>query len=277
MPSTPRSAKGAARALALLFAAAAALAAFAQDKQPSYDKPEGFVSDFAHVIDTPSRVEVEDYLAYLQRMSGVQIGVVTIPTTGGEPIEDYANSLARKWGIGQKGKNEGALMLLAIQDRKMRIEVGYGLEPILNDGYVGSIQRSIREELRAAKYGDAIAKAVKAMGSAIAKSKGIEGFGTPLAEQQRPARGRRQEPQGNGIPWWLIILVIIFLGPYILRMLGGGGRGGGYYGGGWGGGGWGGGGFGGSSGGGGSGGGSGGGFGGFGGGDFGGGGASSDW
>lgn len=265
----------------LLPVLAATLAVVAQEQRaPSYDKPEGFVSDFAHVIDTPSRVEIEDYLAGLQRATNVQIAVVTVPTLAGEPIEDFANTLARKWGIGQKGQNEGLLLLLAIQDRKMRIEVGYGLEPVLPDGYVGSVQRSIREELRAGQYGAGIAKAVKTIGSTVAKSKGIEGFQPPPQSQRRQ---RRQQQEGGGIPLWVIFAILMFLFPTILsfwREIRGirsgyrGGRGG------WGGGGWGGGGFGGWSGGGGSGGSSdsgGGGFGGFGGGDFGGGGSSSDW
>lgn len=265
----------------LLPVLAACVAAFAQEQSrtPSYEKPEGFVSDFAHVIDTPSRVEVEDYLAGLQRATGVQIAVVTVPTLAGEPIEDFANTLARKWGIGQKGQNEGLLLLLAIQDRKMRIEVGYGLEPVLPDGYVGSVQRSIREELRAGQYGAGISKAVKTIGSTIAKSKGIEGFQPPPQSQRRQ---RRPQQEGFAIPLWAILLIALFFFPTILafwREIRGirssgyrGGRGG------WGGGGFGGGGFGGWSGGsGGSDSGGGGGFGGFGGGDFGGGGSSSDW
>ena len=98
----------------------------------------------------------------LERGTGVQIAVVTVPSLDGEPIEEFSvDSLARKWGVGQKGSNEGLMVLFAIQDRKMRIEVGYGLGPILTDGVVGSVQRSLREELRAGKYGDAILKCVR--------------------------------------------------------------------------------------------------------------------
>jgi uncharacterized protein len=249
---------------------AAAFLAAAQEPAPTYDKPQGYVSDFAHVIDAASRTSVEDYLGGLERVTGVQVAVVTVASLNGEPIEDFANTLMRKWGVGQKGTNEGLLMVFAIRDRKMRIEVGYGLEPVLTDGYVGSVQRSLREELRAGKYGDAVLKCVQTIGDTISKAKGLEQGVTPLAG------GPRAGPPEPDFPIGFIVSVVVVV--YFLVQTFGGGRSSGrrYYGGGGpyiGGGGWGGGGFGGSSGGGDSGGG----FGGFGGGDSGGGGASSDW
>jgi uncharacterized protein len=268
--------------LRLLILLLAAAAAFGQQAQ-TYDKPQGYVSDFAHVIDAASRTQLEDYSAGIERATGVQLAIVTIPSTNGEPIEDFANTLARKWGVGQKGSNEGLLMLLAVQDRKLRVEVGYGLEPILPDGFVGSVQRSMREQLRTGKYGDAALAGIKAFGSRISQAKGVPG-----AAEAPIARGRRAGAPRVQIPWWFILggLFLFFVLPgFIGRLFGGGrnrsgwgrrGGGGGPFfpGGGWGGGGWGGGGFGGSSGGDSGGGG---GFGGFSGGDFGGGGASSDW
>jgi uncharacterized protein len=76
------------------------------------------------------------------------MALVTIATLEGEPIEDVANTIFRAWGVGQKGKNEGILLLLSIGDRRSRLEVGYGLEPILPDGLAGSILREMRPALR---------------------------------------------------------------------------------------------------------------------------------
>jgi len=272
------STKSAVRTLVLVSVAAAALLS-AQNQQghPNYDRPEGFVSDFAGAIDTPSRVQAEDYLASLQRATGVQFAVVAVPSTSGEPIEDFANNLARKWGVGQKGKNEGLLMLLAIQDRKIRVEVGYGLEAVLPDGYVGSVQRMMRENLRAGKYGPAIVQAVRTMGAKVAESKGVQGFDAPQPPRVDPNARRGRTRTSHGLPWWVILVAALFLLPTIIAFFREGGR---NRGGRWGGGGpyfGGGGGFGGWSSGGGGGGSDGGGFSGFGGGDFGGGGASSDW
>jgi uncharacterized protein len=259
----------------ILSALTLASLALAQQEAKTYEKPEGYVSDFARVVDTANRVEIERRLGDLERATGVQVSVVTVPTLNGAPIEDFAIDLARKWGIGQKGSNEGLLVLFAIQDRKMRIEVGYGLEPTVTDVFVGALQRSLREELRASRYGDAILKCIDGLGERIRRGKGVDGA-SPAAPE---AGGRPVGPPQVDIPWWLILLGLFLVFFVVPRLFSGGGRGysGRRYRGGGGpfiGGGWGGGGFGGSSGGGGD---SGGGFGGFGGGDFGGGGASSDW
>ena len=90
-------------------------------------KPEGYVSDFARVVDPSVKVQLERYAAAIERSTGVQLAIVTVQTLEGEPIEDVANLLYRKWGIGSKKSNEGALLLLVTGDRKLRLEVGYGL------------------------------------------------------------------------------------------------------------------------------------------------------
>jgi uncharacterized protein len=238
-------------------------------------------------LDPQSRLRIEDYCAQVERMTGAQMALVTVDTLNGNPIEDFTGDLFRKWGIGKKGQDNGIMYLLAIKDRKSRIEVGYGLEPILPDGFVGGVQRQVQPLLRQSQYGPAILTAAELMGSTIAKAKGVE-LGTHLVQEQprviyRPSRGR-------GLPWPIILLGIIILFG-VLSHFGRRGGGPGGYGSGGGGGGfllgmllgnflggsggrgerWGGGGFGDHDSG------SGGGFGGFGGGDSGGGGASSDW
>jgi uncharacterized protein len=235
-------------------------------------KPTGYVNDFSSTLDASSKQTLEAYCANLERVTGVQMAIVLVPTLDDEPIEDAANRLYREWGIGKKGKDEGILILLAVKDRKSRAEIGYGVEPIINDGAAGGILRQIRPILQQGNYGGALLAAVEQMGTMIAQSKGVE-LGGP-----EPMRTTRRVARGPSIPFPLILLGLFFL----LWLLGRGGRGGSGTGfltgmilgnmmGGRGG--WGGGGFGGYDGGGGGGGG----FGGFGGGDSGGGGASSGW
>jgi len=233
--------------------------------------PQGYVSDFAHVLDGSSRAQLEAYCGRVEQVTGVQMAIVTIDSLEGEPIEDVTNILYRKWGVGKKGKDEGIMLLLAIKDRRDRVEIGYGLEPILPDGFDGSVMREARPLLRQNAYGPALFAAAEQMGSRIATAKGVT-----LDFSLRPQR--RVVGQRPGIPWPFIVIGIIIL---LVIMRGGGGGGfltgmilGNLLGRGGGGGGWGGGGFGGYDSGGGGGGG---GFGGFGGGDSGGGGASSDW
>jgi uncharacterized protein len=245
-------------------------------------KPQGYVSDFAHVIDSPTKAQLENYAATVEHATGAQIALVTIPSLEGEPIDDVANTLFRSWGVGQKGKNEGILLLLVINDRRNRLEVGYGLEPILPDGFSGSILRQMRPALRQSAYGEALMAAAETIGNTIAQAKHV----TLTATLPRTIR---TDPGSNEIPPGALILGFIFLlflfrlisyalgrsrggpgggfgggpggfltGMLLGNMLSGGFRGGNS------------GGFGGSDS-------SDGGFGGFGGGDSGGGGASSDW
>jgi uncharacterized protein len=236
-------------------------------------KPEGYVSDFASVVDPQSKAALEQYCARVEQATGAQMALVTLRTLEGEPVEDVANTIFRAWGVGQKGKNEAIMLLLVIGDRKSRLEVGYGLEPILPDGLDGSILRQMQPALRQAQYGDAMMAAAQTIGSTIARSKNVS------LDAQLPRRIRPSTR--DSIPWPLL-LGGLFLLIMLMRAAGRGGRGGG------GGsfltgmilgnlmggmGGRGGGGFGGFD----SGGGGGGGFGGFGGGDSGGGGASGGW
>lgn len=195
-------------------------------------RPQGFVSDFAGVVDTASRQHLEEYATRLRAATGAELAVVILPTLQGEPIEDVTETIFRKWGIGKKGespndpsRDQGVLLLLVIQDRRSRLEVGYGLEPVLPDGFAGSVLRDMRPALREQNYGDALLLGAETIGAAIAKAKNVD-----LAAPQ--GTHRRQRPAY--IPW-PVIIGGIFLLLWVLRSLGG--RGGGYYGGGGGGGG----------------------------------------
>jgi len=247
---------------------ACALPVFALD--PASLKPEGYVSDFAHVVDPASRAAAEQYCYKLEQATGVQIALVTVDSLDGQPIEDFANALLHKWGVGHKGQNDGLMLLLAIKDRQSRVEVGYGLEPILPDGFVGDVIVDMRPLLRQGQYGAAILQGAESMGSRVAAAKHVTlDFGMERPHPPPVSHVSR------GIPLPLIVIGIVIL--LLIMRRGGGGFGGfltgmflgnilgGGRGGGWGGGG----GFGGGGGGGG--------FGGFGGGDSGGGGASSGW
>ena len=271
-----------AKAPRLLRLAAALLAiqlsAFAEDWKTL--KPQGYVSDFANALDLQTKASIENYAAEVEQSTGAQMAFVTVSTLNGEPIEDVTYTLFRAWKIGQKGNDNGVLFLLAINDRRSRLEMGKGLEGILPDGLDGLILTQMRPALRQTQYGPALLTAAQTIGTLIAKDKNV-------TIKAQLARQRVDEPVTHSIPWPLIFgLLFLF---FVIVRGASGGRGGGRGGGGgfwtgmllgnllggsgrsYGGGGssWGGGFGGGDSGGGG--------FGGFGGGDSGGGGASSDW
>lgn len=248
--------------------------------------PTGYVTDLAGVIPSANKARLETLCTELQQKTGAQLAIITVVSLDDRPIEDYANDLFHHLGIGQKGQNNGVLLLLAPHDRKYRIEVGYGLEPIINDARAGDAGRAMVPSLRQSDYGSAVEIAAWQLAKYIADDKGV------TLSVQPPARPVRNVPQGGGFPPALILFFAFFVVVMLFsalsnaaamraRGMGGSGciqgclwamlfnavsgrRGGGSD--------WGGGGFGG-----GGGGDSGGGFGGFGGGDSGGGGASGSW
>lgn len=230
--------------------------------------PTDYVNDFAHVLDQTTIAQLDNICQQIEQKAHAQIAVVTVNSLDGSDIESYAVALYKQWGIGSKATDHGVLVLLAVQDRKYRIEVGYGLEPILTDGKVGGFGREAVPLLRQGDYGGAVSLMTSRVADAIAQDAGIELTGARPQFSTQP----RGEPDtglsGKQLLILGIILLIVLLTPlrkvlFWMLLFGGGGGGRGYGSGGWGGGG----GFGGG----------GGGFGGFGGGSSGGGGASGSW
>jgi uncharacterized protein len=179
-------------------------------------KPEGYVSDFARVVDPQSKAALEQYCAAVQNSTGAQIALVTLPSLQGEPVEDVANTIFHAWGVGSKGKNDGIMLLLAVGDRRSRLEVGYGLEGAVPDGFAGSILDDMRPALRQQQYGEAMMAAAQTIGSTVAKAKGV------AINAQLPRRIHRSPT--DAIPW----PVVVGGGLIIFWLIFGGGFGGGF-------------------------------------------------
>ena len=105
-------------------------------------QPQGHVNDYANILTAEQRASLEQQLRALEENTTVEIAILTIPSLEGEDRELYANRVFRQWGIGKSDVNNGILILVALEDRKMRIEVGYGLEPIVTDTVSGLIIRN---------------------------------------------------------------------------------------------------------------------------------------
>ncbi len=233
---------------------------------------QGYVNDFAGVLNATTVDRLTRLSTEVDQKARAQIAVVTIKSLEGETVEDFANHLFQKWGVGYKGTDRGVMVLLATDDHKYWTEVGYGLEPILPDGKVGGFGRSMVPLLRQGNYNDAVVQVISQIAEVIAQDSQTSLDSLSDFHAAAPAvRNGEGEGQGFHLTVGRIILLLIFivvgvpillkfLGPFLLLSLlsGGGGRRGG---------GWGGGGFGGG----------GGGFGGFGGGSSGGGGAGGGW
>ena len=225
------------------------------------------VVDDAHVISDATKTDLTAKLADLETKTGRQVVVVTLPSLQGDDIADYGYQLGRTWGIGQKGQNNGVLFIIAPTEHKVRIEVGYGLEPIITDALSSQIlQEQVLPKLRSGDTDGAVSAGTAAIIGQLSADPATATANVQQATAQAHSRG--------GSPFGAIFGLIIMFGIFslIFRRHGGGGMGwllpmmilgSGRGGGGWGGGGWSGvGGGGGFSGGGGS---------------FGGGGASGSW
>jgi uncharacterized protein len=108
----------------------------------SYPQPTGYVNDYASLYTADFRQSLNSQLESLDKQTTVQFVVVTVNSLEGEPIENYAVNLFKSWAIGQKGKDNGLLLLISKEDRQLRFEVGYGLEGAITDGTAGSIIRN---------------------------------------------------------------------------------------------------------------------------------------
>ena len=266
---------------AVLGAALGPSAALGEDIKSIH--PTGYVTDLAGVIGEQKKAGLEALCTELEQKTRAQMAIVTVRSLDGESAEYYAVDLFKQLGIGSKKDNRGILLLVAPNDRKYRIEVGYGLEPIINDARAGDAGRAMVPFLRQGDYSSAVEIGAWQLARYIADDAHVTLSGQPPAAHFQ----HRNKGGVSGLLWLFVGLILLF--SFLGRASGGRGfRGGGFGGNGllwfllgmmadssrrgsrgdWGGGGFGGG----SSGWGGSGG-----FGGFGGGSSGGGGASGSW
>jgi uncharacterized protein len=241
--------------------------------------PTGYVTDLAGVTSPETKSRLEALCTELQQKTEAQVAVVTVNSLEGQSVDDYAVDLYKHLGVGPQGTDRGLLLLVAPKDRKYRVEVGYGLEPVINDARAGDVGRAMVPLLRQGDYNGAIEAATWQLAQYIAADRGVTLSGQPPA---RPLARSQQGEISNKLLFIILAVIILLISiNVVFRGLGSGDRrrgrrgGGGWWigpmiggGGGWGGGGFGGGGGGFSGGGG---------FGGFGGGSSGGGGASGSW
>ncbi len=140
LPVDPIGARRRAALLVLLLALMAAAPVLASG--PSFPRLSGRVVDDAHILSAATQSELTAMLARHEQATGEQVVVVTLPSLQGYSIEDFGYQLGRDWGIGQKDKNTGALLIVAPKEHKVRIEVGYGLEGKLTDAHVARHHRA---------------------------------------------------------------------------------------------------------------------------------------
>ena len=201
--------------LSLFWAIIPLTAAIAQNPTPN---PVGRLSDFANVIDDANRQNIEKLISDLETRTSAEMAVVTIDSLKGDSIDDYANRLFSQWGIGKKKKDNGLLLLVAVRDQKLRIEVGYGLEGTIPDGFAGDVIRNtIVPYFKQGRFGDGIYAGALRLAQRIETEAGVT-----LSEQQPPpppgAAARTPDPYGRiftrlftGIAAIFMIIPILFI------------------------------------------------------------------
>jgi uncharacterized protein len=148
------------------------------------------VNDFANVLDAAARSRLERVLAEGERTSGAQVVIAVFPSLEGESLEDFSIRLAEKWRVGRKGVDDGALILAFISDRKLRIEVGYGLEGVVPDAEASRIIReSIAPRFREGRYEAGLEAAARAIYSKVATKKSPGQPGKPSGGSRFPLVG----------------------------------------------------------------------------------------
>ncbi|HVH71476.1 MAG TPA: TPM domain-containing protein, partial [Candidatus Dormibacteraeota bacterium] len=196
-------------------------AAFARTEDIKSIHPTGYVTDLAGVIGAQKKANLEALSTELEKKTGAQMAIVTVRSLDGESVEYYTVDLFKQLGIGSKKDNRGVLLLVAPNDRKYRIEVGYGLEPVINDARAGDAGRSMVPFLRQGDYGDAIEIAAWQLAKYIADDANVTLSGQPSV------RVRHRTSGGGGGLFWLFV-GLIFLFSFLGRASGGRGfRGGG--------------------------------------------------
>ena len=168
-------------------------------------QPQGYVTDLAQVINPATRQKIELLATEVQQKTGAQIAVVTVNSLEGQTKEDYAADLYKHLGIGAKGKDNGALILIAPKDRQYRVEVGYGLEPVINDARAGDIGRDMLPDLRKGDYSAAALIGATGVAQFIAADAGVQLTGIPQ---------RKLRPPTHEAPWWLPF--VLFGGFFLL-------------------------------------------------------------
>ena len=203
-----------ARWLALVVLLLAPSAVLTAESVSTLPAPTGYVNDFAGVLTPTTRANVENLCTQVDRQAHAQIAVVTINTIDGDQsIEEFATALEDKWKVGAKGTDRGVLMLFVMKPRRGRIEVGYGLEGILNDAKVGDIGRSMVPAAQQGDYNTAIPLGVRQIAQVIATDAGVTlNLAQPLRQYHR-----RQAPVqlslteillGGGVILFLLFILV---------------------------------------------------------------------
>lgn len=175
-------------------------------------KPEGYVADFANVISLQDKQQIHLLCSIIDNNSQNQVAVVTVNSLGLYSIEEFSYKLLEKWGVGEKESNNGILVLLALNEKKVRIEVGYGLEPIIPDSKAALIIQNYGiPYFKESNFGKGLYNMVYALGETMAKDRGQD-FSDWVKEG-----GLKPKSNNEGAGFFIFVLILIII--FILNLL----------------------------------------------------------
>ncbi|MCK5305661.1 MAG: TPM domain-containing protein [Candidatus Omnitrophica bacterium] len=178
---------------------------FCQVKYPKY---ENYVTDKAGVLTSADELQLNSFLGELEKLTTAQIAVLTVKTTNGLSVEEYAVGVFEQWQIGRKDKDNGVLLLAAIKDRKVRIEVGYGLEGEITDAQAsGIIREVIVPQFKREDYAGGLTGAIKIISGIISKK-----YGVSLSESVKlPGGAVKEDKKASPLDMLFTLLFIILI------------------------------------------------------------------
>jgi uncharacterized protein len=176
--------------------------------EPAFPRPTGFVNDYVGLLDTPTKTKIEGLCRELETKTSAQLAVATVKSV--EPLDPktYAVKLFEQWRLGQKGKDNGLLILLVSDERRIEIEVGYGLEGVINDAKAGAIlDKYAIPYFKEGRYGEGLYNTAAALSEQIATAAGQE-----LGDQYQPAASESKDNWGSSdtIISLAVILIAVF-------------------------------------------------------------------
>ena len=201
----------------------------------AYPKPTGYVNDFAGVIEPETKSKLEGLMASFEKSTGNEVAVVTLSSLDGEPVENVAVELFKQWGIGKKGQDNGILFVIAPNEKRMRIEVGYGLEGTINDALAGRIlDQAVVPRFREGVMSGGIAAGSLAIVGVISKKEELgfdveNAYGAGAAQLAPVIKEKKSSPLSivGKIIFFLIMVYLFIRHPWLfLIFLSGMGRGG---------------------------------------------------
>ena len=184
--------------------------------EEKFPRPTGAVNDFASIIPPDIKTAMESLSRKVLEKTGTAVVVATFKTIGDNEPDMYANELYEKWGIGKKGEDKGVLIFLVLDQRKVRIETGYGVEGILPDGLIGSIlDEQVIPLLKQGQYSQGLLNAMITVGQIIAKNAGVT-IGKGYQPEVPPGESARGKSSGSFSSFLLFFFLIFFILPLLL-------------------------------------------------------------